>query len=196
MYVARLLYPVEVLGPGKRIGIWFCGCPHGCHGCCNPELWEFQEKYATSLDTILQLIQKIVQDYPVDGFTITGGEPFFQKEELLALTTACFSTNEDILVYSGYLRSQISEKYLENIAVLIDGKYQEEENLGLPLRGSKNQVIHYLRPELNEKYENYLATHENQVQLFKTREGAISVGIHLPEFKDKLNYFLKERGVE
>ena len=45
MYIARILYPVEVLGPGKRIGIWFCGCPRRCEGCSNPELWEFQERY-------------------------------------------------------------------------------------------------------------------------------------------------------
>lgn len=43
MYIARILYPVEVLGPGKRIGIWFCGCPRRCEGCSNPELWEFQK---------------------------------------------------------------------------------------------------------------------------------------------------------
>lgn len=36
MYVARILYPVEVLGPGKRVGIWFSGCPSKCKGCSNP----------------------------------------------------------------------------------------------------------------------------------------------------------------
>lgn len=36
MYIARILYPVEVLGPGKRIGIWFCGCPRRCEGCSQP----------------------------------------------------------------------------------------------------------------------------------------------------------------
>lgn len=36
MYVAGILYPVEVLGPGKRIGIWFSGCLSKCKGCSNP----------------------------------------------------------------------------------------------------------------------------------------------------------------
>lgn len=44
MYIARILYPVKVLGPGERIGIWMDGCEHGCIGCSNPELWDIQSK--------------------------------------------------------------------------------------------------------------------------------------------------------
>ena len=68
MYIARILYPIEVLGPGKRIGIWFCGCPHKCKGCSNPELWEFQERYKTSLNTIKELINKIFDFHIVTLF--------------------------------------------------------------------------------------------------------------------------------
>ena len=59
MYIARILYPVETLGPGKRIGIWFCGCSKACKGCSNPELWQRQEKYRISIDSILKLIHQI-----------------------------------------------------------------------------------------------------------------------------------------
>ena len=45
MNVARILYPVKVLGPGKRIGIWLCGCDRECFGCSNPELWEPKPEY-------------------------------------------------------------------------------------------------------------------------------------------------------
>ena len=62
MYVARILYPVEVLGPGKRVGIWCCGCPRRCKGCSNPELWEFQERYQVSPERIFRLIQKIAEE--------------------------------------------------------------------------------------------------------------------------------------
>lgn len=196
MYVARILYPVEVLGPGKRIGIWFCGCPHGCKGCCNPELWEFQENYATSLSTLMDLIQKISKNHSVDGFTITGGEPFFQGDDLLLLTEHCSMINKDILVYTGYLLEEIPKKYFENIAVLIDGRYREAENECLPLRGSKNQNIHYLKLEFEEKYQIYLNSTENQVQVFNTSNGFLSVGIHRPHFKEDLEQLMKEKGVE
>ena len=82
MYVARVLYPVEVLGPGKRVGIWFCGCPRRCKGCSNPELWEFQERYKTTPETVFELIQTIAKEHIIDGFTITGGDPMHQPEDL------------------------------------------------------------------------------------------------------------------
>ena len=85
MYIARILYPVEVLGPGRRIGIWFCGCSHKCKGCSNPELWQQFEKYKISIDDVLTLIHQISDANPVDGFTITGGDPMEQSYELSVL---------------------------------------------------------------------------------------------------------------
>ena len=82
MYIARVLYPVEVLGPGKRVGIWFCGCPHRCKGCSNPELWEFQERYKTTPETVFGMINSIAAEHTIDGFTITGGDPMYQPEDL------------------------------------------------------------------------------------------------------------------
>ena len=102
MNVARILYPVEALGPGKRIGIWLCGCPHRCDGCSNPELWETDIRYETSIDNILKLINGISEKYHIDGFTITGGDPFFQPESLDVLTEQLIKINDDILIYTGY----------------------------------------------------------------------------------------------
>jgi len=75
MYVARILYPVTVLGPGKRLGIWFAGCKHKCSGCSNPELWNMDKKYYVTVQQVTQLIRKIADKRRIDGFTITGGEP-------------------------------------------------------------------------------------------------------------------------
>ena len=88
MYVSRILYPVKVLGSGNRVGIWLCGCPRRCEGCSNPELWEFQDRCKTSLETVLSLLEKISQEHSVDGFTITGGDSFFQPDDLNRLLGA------------------------------------------------------------------------------------------------------------
>ena len=32
-------YPVTVLGPGQRIGIWFQGCRIHCPGCVSQDTW-------------------------------------------------------------------------------------------------------------------------------------------------------------
>ena len=85
MYIARILYPVKVLGPGNRIGIWFDGCEHHCNNCSNPELWDFNDKYKVNKQQIIRMIRQITDDYHVDGFTLTGGDPFYQPDALQEL---------------------------------------------------------------------------------------------------------------
>ncbi len=182
MYIARILYPVEVLGPGKRIGIWFSGCSHGCVGCSNPELWQQQEKYKISIDDILALIHQISDTNPVDGFTITGGDPMGQSEELQHLLKMLKPISDDILVYTGFEIEELTEKQLENISVLIDGKYVEKINDNSLLRGSSNQRIHILEESQKNKYEIYLNTETNKIQNFTTNDGVVSVGIHKSDF--------------
>lgn len=182
MYVARILYPVKVLGPGDRIGIWLCGCKHNCKGCSNPELWNFQDKYKISLDNVMRLIEKISTENQVDGFTITGGDPFMQYNDLHLLMQRLLSVSDDILVYTGYTIDEIENKNINGITVLIDGRYEEKLNDNTLLRGSSNQQIHILQEKYREKYENYLETATNQIQNFSLNDGTVSVGIHRKGF--------------
>lgn len=183
MYIARILYPVKVLGPGNRIGIWFCGCPRRCDGCSNPELWEFQDRYKISLATVMSLIEKIAQAHRVDGFTITGGDPFFQPDALSNLLEQIKKISDDILVYTGYMKDELPAPLLKNIAVLIDAPYIKARNNNCRLRGSDNQTIYILNENYRVVYEDYLSTTENQIQNFTAKDGIISVGIHRPDFK-------------
>ena len=192
MYVARVLYPVEVLGPGKRVGIWFCGCPRRCKGCSNPELWEFQNRYKTTPEFLFELIGKIAKDHPIDGFTITGGDPMYQPEDLQKLLALLQRLSDDVIVYTGYQFSDLAPEMLANISVLIDGEYIEELNDNSLLRGSSNQKIHILDPSKTEKYQAYLQTQSNKVQNFFTSDGVVSVGIHRPDFS--LSKEAKEEG--
>jgi len=196
MYVARILYPVEVLGPGKRIGIWFCGCPHKCKGCSNPELWEFQERYNVSLETVMTLIKGIAKNNLIDGFTITGGDPMYQADDLQRLITRLLEISSDILVYTGYKAEELDNDHLKNISVLIDGKYIEERNNNCILRGSDNQRIIYLDKSVQEKYSEYLINASNQIQNFTMSDGIISVGIHKSDFLDKLNAKINMKGLK
>lgn len=195
MYVARVLYPVEVLGPGKRIGIWFCGCPRRCKGCSNPELWELQDRYLTSPKQVFELVMQIAKSYPIEGFTLTGGDPLYQADDLQELIRLLQTISDDILVYTGYSITEINSEYLRGIAVLIDGEYIEGRNNDCILRGSDNQIIHILDPNYNEKYEEYLLQSTNQIQNFMTSDGVISVGIHKPNFMNKLQKAVSGKGL-
>ena len=190
MYVARILYPVEVLGPGKRIGIWFCGCNHKCKGCSNPELWEFQDKYNITIDNVLKLIHQIAAGNRIDGFTITGGDPILQHKELMELISKLKEISDDILVYTGYTIEELQGLSLEGISVLIDGRYVEELNDNSLIRGSSNQRIHILSTKHKEKYKNYLSAAVNRIQNFTTKDGIVSVGIHRADFQEKKKDFI------
>lgn len=195
MYIARILYPVQVLGPGKRVGIWFAGCSKRCHGCSNPELWEFKEQYKTTPEFIYKLVNDIGKEYPIEGFTITGGDPMYQKESLRELIPLLSIFSNDILVYTGYKIGEIDAKYLQGISVLIDGEYIESRNTNCLLRGSDNQKIHIFNKQLTQKYKRYLSKAENRIQNFISFDGIVSVGIHRPDFKRKLNHLLVRKGL-
>ena len=196
MYVARVLYPVEVLGPGKRGGIWFCGCPRRCKGCSNPELWEFQNRYLTSPKLVYELVLRIAKDNTIDGFTITGGDPLYQASDLRQLIMLLRTISEDIMVYTGYSIRELSDVDLDGIAVLIDGEYIESRNNGSILRGSDNQTIHILDKKYEENYLSFLSRSRNQIQNFMTSDGVISVGIHKPNFMIELDEAILGKGLK
>ena len=193
MNVARILYPVKVLGPGDRIGIWLCGCNRACPGCSNPELWSPRPEYEVSIENLCHLIDHVLSNHPVDGITITGGEPFQQADDLWKLISQLSNQVPDILVYSGYrlqelydLNNPVVNSVLNNVATLVDGAYIQELNDNSPLRGSSNQQIHILQDEYRDTYAHYLKTTENKIQNFTTGDGVVSVGIHRPKFNEEI----------
>lgn len=198
MYIARILYPVKVLGPGNRVGIWFAGCEHHCKGCSNPELWDFNKRYKTSINVVENLLEKVAQDYIIDGFTLTGGDPFFQPEALKDLLPVLKNYADDILVYTGYDYVEVKDKYpdlLNTVTVLIDGKYIEELNNATPLKGSENQNIIIIDEKYKEFYELYLKNVENKIQNFMLLDGVVSVGIHKPGYEKVLDNILMKKGL-
>lgn len=187
MYVARILYPVKVLGPGNRIGIWFTGCGHRCKGCSNPELWNMDEKYYITIQQVEALIRNIEKSNSVDGFTLTGGDSMEQSEEVADLLERIKDISQDVLLYTGYKKNELEtysqKKLMKNVAVLIDGEYQEDLNNNVFLRGSSNQMIYILKERYRKKYEEYLEGNHNEIQNFMINNEVVSVGIHKKGFK-------------
>jgi len=187
MQLARVIYPVETLGPGKRIAIWTAGCSKRCEKCINPELWNSNESREIAVLVLLKQIEQTAENNQVDGITITGGDPLEQKEALLELISNLHPVFQDILIYTGFTLDEINKEWddleLEtlhkNTGVLIDGRYSHELNDNLcPLRGSSNQEIHYFDESLQPTYEKYLCERGRCIQNFYGSTGLISVGIH------------------
>lgn len=203
MNIARILYPVRVLGPGRRVGIWTCGCKHHCADCSNPELWETRPEFEITIPELIRAIEKSLQGAPVDGFVITGGDPFYQPEELAELLSELKRLSDDVLVYTGFSYDELRESAaptirtcLAQISVLIDGPYIDKLNDGSLLRGSSNQRIIYLDSVIKAKYETYLAElGVNRIQNFTVDDGIISVGIHERNFAADIFRAAKGKGV-
>lgn len=159
MLIRRIFYPLKTLGPGERIGIWTMGCTHNCFNCMTKDLQIFDPTYQQSVDDILKKIKQIHAENPnLTGITVSGGEPFQQVELPLLLKRLHELGFVDILVFSGYTIQEIhqlpyfAQEAMKYIGVLVDGRYIEALNDDLPLRGSSNQVIHFLNKQLEERY--------------------------------------------
>ncbi len=142
--LARMYYPVKVLGPGDRFGIWVNGCARNCDGCISPELRRYDPSKEVSTDRIMQMIRRV--DGRIDGFTISGGEPFYKPEALCNLVEALVPVSDDILIYTGYRIEELKARknraidaVLDRCAALIDGPYIARMNQGVGWMGSSNQ---------------------------------------------------------
>lgn len=142
--LGRIYYPVKSLGPGNRVGIWMNGCNRGCVGCISPELQLYDVSKEVTVNELMLMIQQIQS--PIDGFTISGGEPFYCPEALNVLVHSLSGVSDDILIFTGYTIEELREQKNESVdsvlntcAALIDGPYIKELNDNKGLRGSSNQ---------------------------------------------------------
>lgn len=148
----------------------------------------------------MKLVNMIASQNSVDGFTLTGGDPVFQPDDLKKLVAELKKISSDILLYTGYTIDDVREiapAILDDIAVLIDGKYIDSRNNGSLLRGSDNQNIYVMNADYQAKYDAYFQTLvKNEIQNFSTGDGIISVGIHRPDYVDSLRVKSTEKGLE
>jgi len=188
---------------GKRVGIWVCGCNHRCPGCSNPELWEFDKSKDIGVDALYGIIKTLYDNNAVDGFTITGGEPFDQETELMELLPMLKKLSADIILYTGYTINELLGKQsravnviLESTAILIDGRYIDELNNNVFMRGSDNQSIIILNDDYKNAYTWYFSNGTNRIQNFKIYNNeTVSVGIHKRNFKTELNRRVEKYGL-
>lgn len=148
--VYAIAHPVTVLGPGTRAALWVAGCPLHCPGCLTPQLWDTQAGVAVTVEQVVRALLAI--PYPLDGLTLTGGEPFVQAEPLAELLDHLRAARPEwnVLCYSGYTLATLrrrgagAARLLDGIDVLVAGPYRERRPQTHPLAGSNNQRIHLL----------------------------------------------------
>ena len=135
-------------GPGLRAVLWTQGCGHHCKGCQNPQTWDFEGGRLVPIDMVKEALNEL--EYQT-GLTISGGDPMFQPEACLEIAKYAKSLGLNIWVYTGFTFEELLKmsktkpvylEFLQNIDVLVDGKFiLEERDLSMLFRGSRNQRL-------------------------------------------------------
>ena len=139
--------------PGISVTFFTQGCPHRCKGCHNPQTWDFNGGKEFTSEVLNQIIEALTANNIERTFCIQGGEPLCPENEFLT-NMVIQSVKEKlpkikIYLWTGYNYEDLIKhpsKHLQTILnyidYIIDGPFIEEErDITLPMRGSRNQRI-------------------------------------------------------
>jgi anaerobic ribonucleoside-triphosphate reductase activating protein len=204
--LSRQHYPVTTLGPGVRAAIWFQGCSIGCAGCMSQDTWEMG---ATTVDvaTLVAWVSDLAAHGPLDGVTISGGEPFQQPSALADLLGALREWSDarsepvDLMVYSGYalpalMRDTERARALDLCDVVVTGPYVRAQAPGGRWRGSANQEL-VIRTDLGRSRCGAAddVSDRARIQLIVDGGRLLVVGVPEPGDLDRIETGLASRGV-
>ena len=135
-------------GDGIRFSKYLSGCTHRCRESHNPESWNPQPGQPLPRENIEELIAAINANPLLEGFTFSGGDPFYSPEEFLSLVREFRErTQQNIWCYTGYTYEELladpqRKPILAYIDVLVDGRFEQSlYSPKLEFRGSSNQRI-------------------------------------------------------
>ena len=154
-------------GLGVRVSLFVSGCRNCCPGCFNEMTWDFKYGQEYTKKTEEEILKLLEPDY-IDGFTLLGGEPFEEENQivLVGLLKKIKEQypNKNIWCYTGYIldrdllpsdgrkHTKVTEEMISYIDVLVDGPFiLSQRNLMLKFRGSENQRVIDIKKTLKEK---------------------------------------------
>ena len=147
-------------GTGIRVVFWASGCSLHCNGCHNPETWDFHSGKPFDDNAKQKLFDALNKPW-IKGITLSGGHPL-EYENLPDIYNIVKEVkekfpNKDVWLYTGYTLSindfdtsvdigwdngLLRNYILAMCDVVVDGPYIEEQrDVSLPFRGSKNQRL-------------------------------------------------------
>ena len=153
MRYSGIIYNDTAAAPGVCLTFFTQGCPHRCHGCHNPETWDFDGGKEFTNGTLNSVLTGLRKNGIERTLCIMGGEPLCDRNvfltALLIKEVKQKYPNQKIYLWTGYLLENLLKqedakiKYiLSQIDYLIDGPYVEElRDVSLQMRGSSNQRV-------------------------------------------------------
>lgn len=181
--ISQTHFPVETLGPGRRLGIWTQGCGLACAGCMSRHTWDPLGGASRTVSSLLGLWREALAR-GADGLTVSGGEPLDQPAALEALLAGAVRARAeatapggpaagreiDILLYTGYEQEEVDGDAARSAAVrpadvLVTGRFRAAEPTALVWRGSANQRMRPRTARGWARYQEHLARTESGPRL-------------------------------
>lgn len=152
-------------GPGARAVLWVQGCTLACPGCFNAPTHPQASGQIISVDALFECTFALKDT--IEGITISGGEPLQQQTAVAALLRRIKAeTALSVVLFTGFSWAEIEkfklkpqppvggrsvaqlQKYplalLDDVDVLIAGRYDERQHIARDLRGSANKTSYFL----------------------------------------------------
>ena len=153
-------------GKGVRVTLFVSGCTNHCKNCFQPETWSFDYGKPYTKETEDEVIDALKPSH-ISGLTLLGGEPFEpeNQRELVKLLRRVrdelpekniwsftgFVLDQDLLD-GGRKHCEVTDEMLSLLDVLVDGPFKEEEkDITLAFRGSRNQRLIDMKKSLKEQ---------------------------------------------
>ena len=158
-------------GEGVGVSLFVQGCHFHCKNCFNQDIWDFSGGKEWNREIEDEFMKLVNRPY-IKRVSLLGGEPLADENVLdimrliNRIKTEC--PDKKIWCYTGYTWEQIfpivnpylnltqaemtRQNAVKNCDILVDGRFVEEEkDLSLEFRGSKNQRIIDVKERITSK---------------------------------------------
>lgn len=158
-------------GEGVGVSLFVQGCHFRCKNCFNQDTWDFSGGKEWNREIEDEFMKLVNRPY-IKRVSLLGGEPLADENVLdimrliNRIKTEC--PDKKIWCYTGYTWEQIfpivnpylnltqaemtRQNAVKNCDILVDGRFVEEEkDLSLEFRGSKNQKIIDVKERITSK---------------------------------------------
>lgn len=158
-------------GEGVGVSLFVQGCHFHCKNCFNQDTWDFSGGKEWNREIEDEFMELVNRPY-IKRVSLLGGEPLADENVLdimrLINRVKTESPDKKIWCYTGYTWEQIfpivnpylnltqaemtRQNAVKNCDILVDGRFVEEEkDLSLEFRGSKNQRIIDVKERITSK---------------------------------------------
>ena len=149
---------------------------------------------------VVRLIEKLASKHaPIDGLTISGGEPTESSMALCSLIEALreVAPDWDVLMYSGLPWRRLRNRFARLVDLcdaVVPEPFVQNRHTANPLLGSGNQSIRCITPKAEMRYEGLATATASSLEASIRPDGVSFSGVPKAGDLDRFTAALARRG--